>query len=115
MSVILILLFSKNLYTASLSSYYTFYLIEKFHVTVQSAQLHLFVFLGAVGNGTTQMGYSRAVSTWFVKRRGLALAWSVVMAKAGGRLIDPRAAAEGGRAAIPHSPIGSRGAMDALV
>jgi FSR family fosmidomycin resistance protein-like MFS transporter len=52
MTVILILLFSKNVYTASLSSYYTFYLIEKFHVTVQSAQLHLFVFLGAVALGT---------------------------------------------------------------
>ena len=52
MSVILILLFSKNVYTASLSSYYIFYLIDKFHVTVQSAQLHLFVFLGAVAIGT---------------------------------------------------------------
>jgi MFS transporter, FSR family, fosmidomycin resistance protein len=52
MTVILILLFSKNVYTASLSSYYTFYLIEKFHVTVQNAQLHLFVFLGAVAIGT---------------------------------------------------------------
>ncbi len=52
MSVILILLFSKNVYTASLSSYYTFFLIEKFHVSVQSAQLHLFVFLGAVAVGT---------------------------------------------------------------
>jgi FSR family fosmidomycin resistance protein-like MFS transporter len=52
MSVILILLFSKNLYTASLSSYYIFYLIAKFHVSVQNAQLHLFVFLGAVAIGT---------------------------------------------------------------
>jgi MFS transporter, FSR family, fosmidomycin resistance protein len=52
MSVILILLFSKNIYTASLSSYYTFFLIEKFHVTVQNAQLHLFVFLAAVAIGT---------------------------------------------------------------
>jgi FSR family fosmidomycin resistance protein-like MFS transporter len=52
MAVILILLFSKNVYTASLSSYYIFYLIAKFHVTVQSAQLHLFVFLGAVAIGT---------------------------------------------------------------
>jgi MFS transporter, FSR family, fosmidomycin resistance protein len=51
-SIILVLLFSKNVYTASLSSYYTFYLIEKFHVSVQSAQLHLFVFLGAVAVGT---------------------------------------------------------------
>jgi FSR family fosmidomycin resistance protein-like MFS transporter len=52
MSVILILLFSKNLYTASLGSYYIFYLIEKFHLSVQNAQLHLFVFLGAVAIGT---------------------------------------------------------------
>ncbi len=51
-SIILVLLFSKNVYTSSLSSYYTFYLIEKFHVSVQSAQLHLFVFLGAVAAGT---------------------------------------------------------------
>src|ERR1039458_4110861 len=41
----------------------------------------IFVVLGAVGNGTTQMGYSRAVSTWFDKRRGLALA--LVMAGVG--------------------------------
>ena len=40
-----------------------------------------FVVLGIVGNGTTQMGYSRAVSTWFDERRGLALA--SVMAGAG--------------------------------
>ena len=45
------LLFSKNIYTASLNSYYTFYLIEKFHVSVQDAQIHLFVFLGAVAAG----------------------------------------------------------------
>jgi MFS transporter, FSR family, fosmidomycin resistance protein len=51
-SIILVLLFSKNVYTSSLSSYYTFYLIEKFHVSVQSAQIHLFVFLGAVAAGT---------------------------------------------------------------
>src|SRR5206468_762289 len=36
----------------SLMSYYTFYLIAKFHVSVQSAQLHLFLFLGAVAAGT---------------------------------------------------------------
>src|SRR5690348_951081 len=45
-SILLILLFSKNVYTSSLSSYYTFYLIQKFGVSVQSAQLHLFAFLG---------------------------------------------------------------------
>ena len=37
---------------ASLTSYYTFYLISKFHVPVQSAQVYLFVFLGAVALGT---------------------------------------------------------------
>jgi FSR family fosmidomycin resistance protein-like MFS transporter len=46
------LLFSKNVYTASLSSYYTFYLIQKFHLSVAAAQIHLFVFLGAVAAGT---------------------------------------------------------------
>lgn len=50
--VLLALLFSKYVYLASLSSYYTFYLIHKFHVSVQSAQLHLFAFLGAVAAGT---------------------------------------------------------------
>jgi MFS transporter, FSR family, fosmidomycin resistance protein len=44
--------FSKYIYLASLSTYYTFYLIETFHVSVRSAQLHLFVFLGAVAAGT---------------------------------------------------------------
>ena len=47
-----VLVFSKYVYLASLSTYYTFYLIETFHVSVQSAQLHLFVFLGAVAAGT---------------------------------------------------------------
>jgi FSR family fosmidomycin resistance protein-like MFS transporter len=70
MSVILILLFSKNVYTASLSSYYIFFLIEKFHVTVQSAQLHLFVFLGAGAAGTFAGGpigdrFGRKPVIWF--------------------------------------------------
>jgi len=46
------LIFSKYFYLASLTSYYTFYLIQKFHLTAQDAQLHLFVFLGAVAAGT---------------------------------------------------------------
>jgi FSR family fosmidomycin resistance protein-like MFS transporter len=46
------LIFSKFFYLASLTSYYTFYLINKFNVSVQSAQLHLFLFLGAVAAGT---------------------------------------------------------------
>jgi FSR family fosmidomycin resistance protein-like MFS transporter len=45
-------MFSKFFYLASLSSYYTFYLINKFHVSVQSAQVHLFIFLAAVAAGT---------------------------------------------------------------
>jgi len=50
--VLVLLVFSKNIYLASLTSYYTFYLIGKFHLTVQSAQLHLFVLLGSVAAGT---------------------------------------------------------------
>lgn len=52
LAVILVLLFSKNVYTSSLSSYYTFYLMQKFHLSVQDAQFHLFAFLGAVAVGT---------------------------------------------------------------
>ena len=51
-SILMALLFSKFVYLASLTSYYTFYLISKFHLSVQSAQVHLFVFLGAVAAGT---------------------------------------------------------------
>src|SRR5207302_635063 len=47
-AILLALIFSKYFYLASLTSYYTFYLIHKFNVSVQSAQIHLFVFLGAV-------------------------------------------------------------------
>lgn len=50
--ILIVLIFSKYFYLVSLSSYYTFYLIERFHVSVQSAQLLLFVFLGAVAAGT---------------------------------------------------------------
>lgn len=51
-AILLALIFSKYFYLASITSYYTFYLIHKFHVSVQSAQIHLFVFLGAVAAGT---------------------------------------------------------------
>ena len=46
------LIFSKYVYLASLTSYYTFYLIDRFGVSVQASQLYLFVFLGAVAAGT---------------------------------------------------------------
>jgi FSR family fosmidomycin resistance protein-like MFS transporter len=45
-------MFSKFFYLASLISYYTFYLMSRFHLPVQSAQLHLALFLGAVAAGT---------------------------------------------------------------
>ena len=51
-AILLGLIFSKYFYLASLTSYYTFYLIETFGASVQEAQLHLFVFLGAVAVGT---------------------------------------------------------------
>jgi FSR family fosmidomycin resistance protein-like MFS transporter len=51
-TVLLLLIFSKYIYLTSLTSYYTFYLIEHFGLSVQAAQLHLFVFLAAIALGT---------------------------------------------------------------
>ena len=51
-TVLLVLIFSKYFYMAGLSSFYTFYLIEKFGLSVQSAQVHLFIFLFASAVGT---------------------------------------------------------------
>jgi FSR family fosmidomycin resistance protein-like MFS transporter len=50
--ILLVLIFSKYFYMASMSSYFTFYLIDKFHVSVQQSQIHLFIFLAAVAAGT---------------------------------------------------------------
>ena len=68
--ILVALLFSKNVYTSSLSSYYTFYLIHKFGLSVQNAQIHLFVFLGAVAAGTFAGGpigdrFGRKPVIWF--------------------------------------------------
>lgn len=52
LSILLVLIFSKYFYLTSISSYYTFYLIHKFGVSVQSAQIHLFAFLFSVAAGT---------------------------------------------------------------
>jgi FSR family fosmidomycin resistance protein-like MFS transporter len=51
MGILIVLLLSKNAYTAAFTSYYTFYLIERFGVTVQASQLMLFLYLvvGAIG------------------------------------------------------------------
>jgi FSR family fosmidomycin resistance protein-like MFS transporter len=51
-SILVALIFSKYFYLASITSYYTFYLIAKFHTPVRDAQLYLFLFLGAVAAGT---------------------------------------------------------------
>jgi len=51
-SILLILIFSKYFYMASLTSYFTFYLIQKFDVSVQTSQVYLFVFLFSVAAGT---------------------------------------------------------------
>lgn len=70
LAVVLVLLFSKNVYTSSLSSYYTFYLIERFDVSVQTSQLLLFLFLGSVAVGTFAGGpigdrFGRKPVIWF--------------------------------------------------
>jgi FSR family fosmidomycin resistance protein-like MFS transporter len=51
-AILLTLIFSKYFYLASFSSYYTFYLIQRFGVSVAQSQIYLFVFLGAVAAGT---------------------------------------------------------------
>jgi FSR family fosmidomycin resistance protein-like MFS transporter len=64
-----VLIFSKYFYLASLTNYYTFYLIQKFHLGVQGAQFHLFLFLFAVALGTILGGpigdrYGRKLVIW---------------------------------------------------
>jgi len=50
--ILLLLIFSKYFYMASLTNYFTFYLIDKFHVSVQTSQIYLFIFLFSVAAGT---------------------------------------------------------------
>lgn len=54
--ILLVLIFSKHFYLVSLSNYYTFYLIDKFSLSVQNSQLFLFLFLGSVAAGTIAGG-----------------------------------------------------------
>src|SRR4029450_4625144 len=55
-AILVALLFSKNVYSASLSSYYTFYLIDKFHLSIQTAQFYLVAFLVGIVAGTIAGG-----------------------------------------------------------
>ncbi|WP_394776036.1 MFS transporter [Flavobacterium sp.] len=52
LGILLVLIFSKYFYMASMTSYYTFYLIDKFQLSVQESQIYLFAFMGAVAAGT---------------------------------------------------------------
>ncbi len=68
--ILLVLIFSKFFYMASMSSYFTFYLIEKFNISVQDAQFHLFLFLASCALGTLLGGplgdkFGRKYVIWF--------------------------------------------------
>lgn len=68
--ILLILIFSKYFYMASLTSYFTFYVMDKFHVSVQSSQIYLFIFLVSVAAGTLFGGpvgdrFGRKYVIWF--------------------------------------------------
>ncbi len=70
LGVLGMLIFSKFFYTASLNLYYTLYLIQRFHVSTEAAELYLFVFLGAMAIGTFAGGpigdrLGRKVVIWF--------------------------------------------------
>lgn len=68
-AILLVLIFSKYFYLASMTSYFTFYTIDKFGVSVQQSQMYLFVFLGAVATGTLLGGslgdkFGRKIIIW---------------------------------------------------
>jgi MFS transporter, FSR family, fosmidomycin resistance protein len=68
--ILVLLIFSKYFYIASMVTYFTFYMIEKFHVSVQQAQIYLFIFLFSVAAGTLLGGplgdrFGRKYVIWF--------------------------------------------------
>ena len=69
LSILILLVFSKYFYLVSLTNYYTFYLIEHFHVSIRSSQLLLFVLLASVAAGTILGGplgdrFGRKIVIW---------------------------------------------------
>lgn len=69
-AILLVLIFSKYIYMTSMTSYFTFYLMDKFDVTVQVSQFYLFAFLASIALGTILGGplgdrYGRKVIIWF--------------------------------------------------
>ncbi|MEK6511211.1 MFS transporter [Myroides odoratimimus] len=94
MIILLTLMFSKNFYMASMTNYFTFFLIDKFNISIQESQLYLFVFLVSVAIGTIIGGplgdrYGRKLIIW-VSILGAApftlllphmgLTWTMIMA-----------------------------------
>ena len=73
LALLLGLLFSKYIYLSSFGSYYTFYLINRFNLPVRSAQIHLFLFLGAVAAGTI---FGGPIGDRFGRRR--VILWSIL-------------------------------------
>ena len=70
MTILLLLIFSKYFYMTSMTSYFTFFLIDKFQLTVQQSQMYLFIFLAAVAAGTLIGGplgdrFGRKYIIWF--------------------------------------------------
>jgi len=68
--ILLVIIFSKFIYAASLSNYYSFYLIEKFDLTIEQSQIHLFIYLfsymlGTVIGGPLGDKYGRLYVIWF--------------------------------------------------
>ena len=67
--ILLVLIFSKYIYMASMTNYFTFFMMEKFGVSIQQSQLYLFAFLGAIAAGTILGGplgdrYGRKLIIW---------------------------------------------------
>lgn len=70
LGILLIIIFSKFIYAASLSNYYSFYLIEKFNLTIKQSQFHLFIYLfsymlGTIIGGPLGDKFGRTYVIWF--------------------------------------------------